>query len=222
MKKFFALGVLLFLLVGCSSGEIASNAGVITEIASAELMNTESLSTESLSTELDSELDIEPSQKYAASTPDPNIPTVDDVKKYDEILKYLNSDYSRPESELLEEIAPQYGTTVNKLKEWIDWVMPYATGLETPAGTSNEPDFVSLIAYAKNAVERITGKEVSISFSKTDWDVSKTYYRYVMKSDMKIGNESDQSVIIKLDFFDATYKEYGVLQLKINNVNIDL
>jgi hypothetical protein len=151
----------------------------------------------------------------------PQTPTMDDLKKYDEILAYLNSDYNRPETELIEELAPNYGMSTEELQEYVNWVMPYATGLKDIAEAPEEPDFIALISYAETAIEDITNEDVTVSVRESDWDIDKTLLRYVMKSSsVKIADQA-HDVIIKLEF-DRTYETYSVLQLKIDGNNIDL
>lgn len=58
------------------------------------------------------------------------VPSKKDIARYNVILETLNSDYSRSEDDILKEIAPDYGMTSSELKEYLEWVMPYATGIK--------------------------------------------------------------------------------------------
>lgn len=82
------------------------------------------------------------------------------------------------------------------------------------------PDFVTLMTVFELWLEDYVGKDVEISYSKGDWDISKSNFRYIITTTCRIDYRY-YDVIMKLEF-DETYETYVVFQLKINGINMDI
>lgn len=146
----------------------------------------------------------------------------EDYELYNEVMDILNSDWSRSEDEILEEIAPNYSMTASELKQFLNDNMEAAINRsmgKTKTATANKPDFIELISYAETVLEDATEMPVDVSTRETDWDVSEAGLRYVLESVVDIdGTPTD--VIVKIEFDDDKYENYSVFQLKINGVDI--
>jgi hypothetical protein len=149
-----------------------------------------------------------------------SVPTQDDVNLYNKIMKRLYAEMDRKEADILSEMQDEIGMSPDEAIDFLQRVMPYATGGKQLPGIT-EPKFLELISYAETAIEGITGQSVSPSVREDDWSITKTNLRYVMRSDMKIGGIS-RDVIVKIEFSDTNYTDYIVFQLKIDGINIDL
>ena len=63
-------------------------------------------------------------------------PTQGDIDKYKKIMDVLNAGWDVPEDNILIPIAEDMGMTIDEIKEWMNWVMPYATGVKMPSWAS--------------------------------------------------------------------------------------
>lgn len=146
----------------------------------------------------------------------------EDYELYNEVMDILNSDWSRSEDEILEEIAPNYSMTASELKQFLNDNMEAAINRsmgKTKSATANKPDFIELISYAETILEDATEMPVDVSTREPDWDISEVGLRYVLESVVDIDG-TPTNVIVKIEFDDDKYESYTVFQLKVNGVDI--
>ena len=114
---------------------------------------------------------------------DPNTPSTDDRIKYRQILDEL-MDFSRAEDEIFEEIAPKYGMTFDEIKEFMDNVMPYDTGI-----IKYIPDDEQVKTCVELSLSEVIEGNFTLPTSINDWDII-----YLNKSEYntKVNIETDK------------------------------
>ena len=89
------------------------------------------------------------------------------------------------------------------------------------ATDKNAPDSITLLTYAEISMEKILHQKVKFSLYDSNYDISQTFLRFVIRAeDVKIGTSVRNSVIVKLEFENDKYDSGRIFQLKVNGVNI--
>lgn len=140
--------------------------------------------------------------------------TKEEVIAYEEIMSRLNAD-DRPEDEILSEIAPSYGMTLEDMHAFINRVMVPAINIYK----DNAPSNSEIISMVKKSMEAITNPEIKFSPFESDWYVDGTT-QYIAKTSKFNFNNQDHELIVKIKF-DTFFQEYAIFQIKVDGKNID-
>lgn len=147
-------------------------------------------------------------------------PTKADLKKYDDIMAKL-SDYSKTEDEILKSLEPEMGMTTAEMKDFLNWVMPYATGLipladessvqrnvTSTSGAIEGSEKIEYYTYAQTIIKNNLSAPNTAKFpaSKDDYKVVKTGNRYKVESwveaENKLGGKVKDNFVVIYEMED--------------------
>lgn len=138
----------------------------------------------------------------------------EDYKKYNDIMDYLYDFPEKSEDELFKELAETYGETAEKLKRFMSDNMEGAITRDMVGNTLKVEDVDNLVN--KFVAENIIGDSISVKSINTEIQGVGS----ISHVDLEV-NGNKHILIFKLRFSDD-YKTAEVIQVKIDEINIDL